>query len=41
MRDLLVVAFITGAFILGRLVQFVSDARSAMGKGARKRAERR
>jgi len=41
MKDLLIIALIAGAFIFGRLVQFFSDARSAMGKGARRRAERR
>jgi hypothetical protein len=40
-KDLVIIGVALGAFMLGRFVQFISDARSSMGKGPGKRAERR
>ena len=40
MKDLLVVGVVGGSFVLGRIVQFISDARSSMGKGSKRTGTR-
>ena len=37
MTAVIVIVLTVGAFIIGRIVQFVSDARNAMGRGDRRR----
>lgn len=35
MIAMIVIGLVVGAFLIGRIVQFVSDARNAMGRGDR------
>ncbi len=41
MKDLVIAGVVVGAFALGRIVQFISDARSSMGRGNKSRGKRR
>jgi hypothetical protein len=37
MKDLVILGLVAGAYGVGRLVQFFSDARSSLGKGRKDR----
>ncbi|MFL6116503.1 MAG: hypothetical protein ACJ786_34875 [Catenulispora sp.] len=41
MELLLIIGAVFAAFLIGRLVQFLTDARSALGKGGERNPRRR
>ena len=41
MELLLIIGAVFGAFLVGRLLQFLSDAKSALGKGSERNPRRR